>query len=225
MVDILKTISEGFGKSFAKRSESLLNKLTDSTPSAFYTRLAFEDMTLFSQYFDILEQGIKESKLVQFVHKNKYRLIKPYRIVTFDGYWYLLGEEVIDGRVKTFHIARINDVKLCDECFEKDSSLQKKLDKVINVWFIPDAEPFEIILRIDAEIKRYILDHPLAPTQEIQQENPDGSLIIRLEITNDKEILSSIQKWMPNITVLSPHSLQASVIQQAKLFLEKQIVL
>ena len=225
VVDILKTISEGFGKSFAKRSSSLLNKLTDSTPSAFYTRLAFEDMTLFSQYFDILEHAIKDSKLVQFVHNNKYRLVKPYRIVTFDGYWYLLGEEVIDGRVKTFHIARISDVKLCDECFEKDNTLQRKLDKAINAWFIPDNEPFEVTLHIDADIKRYILDHPLAPTQVIQEEKSDGSLIISLEITHDKEIISTIQKWIPSITVLSPKSLQETITKQVKTFLEKQVLL
>lgn len=96
VVDILKTLSEGFGDAFSKRSASLLNKLTDSTPSAFYTRLAFEDVSLFSEYFNRLEHAIKESKLVQFVHKNKYRLVKPYRIVTFDGYWCHLDGSIRD---------------------------------------------------------------------------------------------------------------------------------
>ena len=225
VVDILKTISEGFGSSFANRSATLLNKLTDSTPSAFYTRLAFEDMSLFSQYFDALEHAIKGSLLVQFVHKHKYRLVKPYRIVTFDGYWYLLGEEVIDGRVKTFHLGRIREVKVCEEHFVKDESLGKKLDKAINAWFIPDNEPFEVVLHIDAAIKRYILDHPLAPTQSIVEEIEDGALIIALEITHDKEIISTLQKWIPHITVLSPKSLQESLIENTKLFLEKQILI
>lgn len=225
VVDILKTLSEGFGDAFSKRSASLLNKLTDSTPSAFYTRLAFEDVSLFSEYFNRLEHAIKESKLVQFVHKNKYRLVKPYRIVTFDGYWYLLAEEVIDGRIKTFHIARISDVNVCEEWFEKDKTLGKKLDKAINAWFIPDAEPFEVVLHIHADIKRYILDHPLAPTQRIVEETDEGSLVIALEITHDKEIISTLQKWMPHITVLSPKSLQENILKQVKLFLEKQVLL
>jgi len=80
-------------------------------------------------------------------------------------------------------------------------------------------------LHIDAAIKRYILDHPLAPTQSIVEERVDGALIIALEITHDKEIISTLQKWIPHITVLSPKSLQESLIENTKLFLEKQILI
>ncbi|MDD3343212.1 MAG: WYL domain-containing protein [Sulfurospirillaceae bacterium] len=223
VLDILKNISCGLGISFAKRTESLLNKLTNATPSAFYTRLSFEDMTEISQCFDTLEHAIKHSKIIQFIHKQKYRLVKPYRIVAFDGYWYLLGEEVIDGLVKTFHIARISELQCAQESFVKDQFLQQRLDKAINAWFNPNVEPFEVLLHVSSEVKRYMIDHPLAPTQTIVDENKDGSLILRLEITNELEILSTIQKWMPHITILRPNSLKENIMKHIKEFLEKQI--
>lgn len=225
VLDILKTFSSGLGASFAKRSEGLLSKLSDSHSSVFYTRLSFEDMSVISGLFDTLEKAIEESRLVQFFHKNQYRLVKPYRVVSFDGYWYLLCEEVIDGRIKTFHIARMKDLRLHEDHFEKDTTLAKRLDKAINAWFNPNVEPYEVILEISAEIKRYMLDHPIAPTQKIVQELPDGTFYLSLEITNEKEILSTIFKWIPHIRVIAPKALQESVLLQTKAFLEKQVLL
>ena len=225
VLDILRTFSSSLGSSFAQRSEGLLNKLSTSHSSAFYTRLAFEDMGLIAGMFDCLEKAIHESRLVQFFHKQQYRLVKPYRVVSFDGYWYLLCEEVIDGKVKTFHLARMKEVSLHEEHFEKDLFLAQRLDKAINAWFNPNIEPYEVILEIDEAIKRYMLDHPIAPTQRIIQELPNGLFYLSLEITHEKEILSTIFKWMPHIRVIAPKALQERVIEHTKAFLEKQIML
>ncbi len=224
ILDILKTVSTGFGAQFASRTENLLGKLTDFSPSAFYTRVSFEDVSRLTALFDILEHAINDSVLVQFVHDHKYRYVKPYRIVNFDGYWYLLAEDVIHGKAKTFHIARMSNVQATKEHFEKDLSLQKSLDIAVNAWFNVDVQPFTVTLEVASSIRRFILDHPLAPTQRVVEEKEDGTLIIAFEITAEKEIIHTIQKWMPHIRVLSPKSLQESVINQVKLFLEKQIL-
>ena len=107
----------------------------------------------------------------------------------------------------------------------KDTTLAKRLDKAINAWFNPNVEPYEVILDISAEIKRYMLDHPIAPTQKIVQELADGTFYLSLEITNEEEILSTIFKWIPHIRVIAPKELQESVLLQTKTFLEKQVLL
>lgn len=222
VLDILKTLSGGLGKEFAKRSQSLLNKLSDSEANVFYTRVYFEDISRLTKSFDLLEKAIQESSLVQFLHKDKYRLVKPYRLVNFDGYWYLFAQEINDGRIKTFHIARIQEIMITQEHFTKDSSLQSHLEKAINAWFVPDQDAYDVVLHIDAAIKRYILDHPIAPTQRILSEEQDGSIILGLEITHEKEILSTIFKWIPYITVVFPHSLKECVLKESQIFLDKQ---
>lgn len=223
ILDILKTVSTGFGSQFANKAESLLSKLTDFTPSAFYTRVSFEDVSKLTKLFDILEHAINDSVLVQFVHDSKYRYVKPYRIVNFDGYWYLLAEDIIHGKVKTFHIARMSNVLATKEFFQKDLSLQQSLELAINAWFNIDAIPVTVTLEIESGIKRFILDHPLAPTQRVIQEKEDGSLLVEFEITAEKEIINTIQKWIPHIRVLSPKSLQKSLMNNVKTYLEKQI--
>lgn len=66
VLDILKTLSDGLGKEFAKRSQSLLNKLSDSEANVFYTRVYFEDISRLTKSFDLFWKKRFKSSLVQF---------------------------------------------------------------------------------------------------------------------------------------------------------------
>ena len=57
-----------------------------------------------------LQDAIINFNQIEFYYKSKYRVIEPYKITTFDGYWYLYGKDITQNKLKTFYIKDINNL-------------------------------------------------------------------------------------------------------------------
>ena len=55
----------------------------------------------------------------------------------------------------------------------------------------------------------------------IEKVREDGSMVISVEITDDREIISIVQYWMPEIRVLSPKKIDEMITGRIKTYLER----
>jgi len=188
-LQILETLAEGIGSHFAQRSKALLGKLKNDTPSTLQSHLPIEDITSHGDLFRTLEDAIVEKRKILFVFHAKPRTVHPYRIVNFEGYWYLLGYEEESGLGKKYYIKEIKGCRPLEARFLPDETIRNRTAGALNAWFDPNVEPFEFRLLVKPAIVKYLLRRPLGPTQRIVAEHPDGCREIVLKATTEREAL------------------------------------
>ncbi len=220
ILDMLGEIAQGIGSDFGARTKSLFAKIKNIDENPIYSKIAIEDVSELSGMFRRLQECIRERKICTFRYKGKPRRIKPYKIVSFEGYWYLYGEDDEDKKLKTFRLKSMSVLQKSDEPFLVEAAVMEKLKHAINAWFEPDKEPFEVLLLAKDNIGRFLLARPLSDTQRIQEARENGDLIISLQITSQKEILHEIKKWLPSLVPLAPRSLREECKKINEAFLE-----
>ena len=166
---------------------------------------------------------VADKLIVMFNYNNKVRHVRPYKIVSFEGYWYLYGEEVLTNSLKTFYFKDITHLEVTDETYIPDEKAYAILERSINAWFEPNSEYFEVIVNASADIAKYFERRPIATTQRIVKIYKDGSMDIALLATSDREILHEVKKWMPDLIVVSPKTLALKAKDNADKFLSRQI--
>ncbi|WP_457599277.1 helix-turn-helix transcriptional regulator [Hydrogenimonas sp.] len=206
-LQILETIAGGIGSRFAERSRALLSKLKNGTAAPIRSYVSIEDVSDLADLFTLLEEAIDSRRRVGFRYHGKKRRVDPYRIVNFDGYWYLLARES-GGIVKKFYIREIESPRPLEEPFTPDARLKERLDGALNAWFDPNAEPFELHLLAREPIVKYLYRRPLSPSQRIVARHTNGDVEIRFKVTSVEEALPVLKAWLPDLAVLAPESVK-----------------
>ena len=223
VLDTLETIAGGIGGGFASTASSLLGRLKNHRVSAVDSKTVIEDILEQRHLFSQIEKAIEERRVVSFAYGGKLRMVKPCRIVSFEGYWYLYGEEALSERLKTFHLKSIEALTLTDERSDCPENALSVLDRAMNSWFEPHNEPFEAVLHATPKIAKYFSRRPLSPTQRILKTYPDGSIDFEVTVTSDYELLHEVKKWVPDLLVRSPRHLALKARDMAREFAEAQI--
>ena len=221
-LQILESLAGGAGRSFARRSRELLGRLKNDTPLPVHSYLPVEDITSHAPLFRALEQAIVARRTVAFGYHGKQRRAHPYRIVNFDGYWYLLAYEPDSGLAKKFYLKEIEAAKTLEESYRPKEALQRRMEGALNAWFDPNEEPFELRLLAKAPIVKYLKRRPLSPTQRIVAENADGDVELTLEATTEKEALELLKLWVPDLIVLAPDGVKKAFENLLKISLARQ---
>jgi len=207
ILEILETIARGIGSEFAQRSDRLFSKLKNAAPVPIRSYVSFEDISGHAALFKLLEKAIVSNRTLLFSYHGKDRTAYPYRIVNFEGYWYLLARER-EGVVKKFHILEIENPSLSDETFRPDPELKERMEGALNAWFDPNAEPFAIHLLAKKTIVKYLERRPLSPEQTTVAHHSNGDIEITFKVTSIQEALSVLKTWIPDVAVLAPSNLK-----------------
>jgi predicted DNA-binding transcriptional regulator YafY len=198
--------------------------LKNTHENPIYSKIEIEDISDKTELIKQLQESIISFKQIKFQFKNKYRSLEPYKITTFDGYWYLFGKDLNDNKLKTFYIKDINNLIVEDIFFEKNLQALKKLDSAINIWFEPNNDIFEARLLVKEDIAKYFKRRPLSKSQVILKENKDKSIEILLTATSKKELIYEVKKWQPNLLVIEPTNLVKEMLEISKNYYKEQLV-
>ena len=80
------------------------------------------------------------------------------------------------------------------------------MEKALDIWFDPKAEPFDVTLLLDSNAIVYFERKPIKG--QYMKKNSDGTAELTISITNKEEIFTVLKKWLPQIRVIEPHKLQ-----------------
>jgi predicted DNA-binding transcriptional regulator YafY len=96
------------------------------------------------------------------------------------------------------------DFKLAKACFKcVPEGLDDTLESSANIWFSEDKN-IEVKVVVDQSSADYFKRRRMFPTQEIQEERTDGSLLIIFRVGRYEEIEHILKSWLPNVTILGP---------------------
>ena len=207
IINILDNISKTMGANFYSKAHVLLEQITSRLNHPILTNINNEklDEKDFAN-FELLENAIKEKRLVECEYNNFKFKIKPLKLAMFDGFWYLLFLDTgKNDTFKKFHLKSIASIKILEDKFEIEAKIEDRLKNINSAWATLD-EPKIAKLLLAPQIKKYFERKPYAK-QSIYGEDPDGSIVIDIEYTNIMEIKPLIYYYIPFIKVLEPKEL------------------
>ena len=168
------------------------------------------------QLFSTLEDAIYNSKEVGFSYKKKnYATVQPYKLVNFQGFWYLAA--IHENKLKSFHFGLLINLWATNNTFSPSAEIEQEIIEDDTIWF--GEEKYEVVLKLTNNTNDYFKRKQIFPEQEILEELPNGDIFIKTKAVNDKQILPLIKAWIPNIHIISPKTLN----QKLKLELSNYI--
>jgi len=217
---LLLQVSKSFDKTFSQRADKLLSRINDNINSPIYTKIGLEDISNKLTEISQLESAINSQNKIEFSYlKDDYyydELAEPYKIVNFDGFWYLISKK--NGNLRRYYLHNIFDIEIFEDKFRKSKKIEELISNAINIWF-DETDSFEVELLIDSSIKKYFMRKPISASQRLKEFDEDENMIVTLNITNEKEIIPIVKYWLPNIKVLKPIGLNEKIQEEVKKFL------
>lgn len=167
-----------------------------------------------------IEDAIKSMKTMLVTLDDNQKLqIDPYKIIAYNGIWYLFARDTKDGKIKNFFIHKINNVQCMEQEYTLDHSIAEMIDNIQTPWF-EDAHQFEVIIHVSSSIAHYFELKKQLPSQLINEKKEDGSLIISYLVSHAEEVDNLIKSWMPDIQIIKPLYLKNRLISELDNYLQ-----
>lgn len=223
----LKNVVTQLGQPFQKAVDGVLERLYESVTSMPVFVKIDDAMPLDTTFLNRMVKAIHDKKHISFqytgIKKATHSVqLEPYRVVYFEGFWYLIGNETTTGILKRYALDKIKDLKLLKTSFK---SIPQNLDSVLqesaNIWF-SEKTNLEIEVLIDAQASNYFKRRKMFPTQHIKEERPDGSLVVTFRVGHQEAIRNMLKSWIPHITILGPADFRRSMLSEVKEWVKKQ---
>jgi predicted DNA-binding transcriptional regulator YafY len=226
LVVALRNLVGQLGKPFQEAADAVLNRLFECISSMPVFVKIDDAVPLDSNLLHRIIRAIREKRRVNFTYPAGPEAhpvaLEPYKVVYFDGFWYLIGNEPATGILKRYALDRIDNFKLSKTCFK---FVPEKLDTTLhgsaNIWFT-EKQNLEVKILVDASVSHYFKRRKMYPTQEIKKEQPDGSLIITFKVGNLESIYNVIKSWIPHILILQPRALRKDMLSVLKEWVMRQ---
>jgi predicted DNA-binding transcriptional regulator YafY len=177
--------------------------------------------------FRQLEKAMDERRSVQIDYLTSSngrasvgRKIDPYFFAKRGRAWMLIAHCHQRNAIRNFSISSISRVESCDSedtasYFELPVDLQPENYFRDALGAINSGECYVLRLSITPKAALYFRKRQYHPTQMVEQELPNGGLIISFELQGFEEMRSFCQSWGTGVTVLEPKELRERLRKDA----------
>ena len=169
--------------------------------------------------FDTLHEAMSERQSVRIDYLSAYsgafsvgRKIDPLIFAVRKSTWLCIAYCHQREGIRDFSLVGIKDIQSCDPTEEQAYFTQpEKFDP--QAYFrdrfsaLSGDEVHTVRLGVQPDVAAYFNRKVYHPTQQIERERPDGSLIVSYEVAGLDEIASFVRSWGPVLKVLAPASL------------------
>lgn len=207
--------------SFESNIDNIFSKLLHpGFQSAYFIKSKqFEDLQKYSKLVKNIENSIEKSKMSQFMYHNNIVNVRPYKIVSLRGLWYLLAKDMYDVKIKVYLLSEVNNYKLTSTVFKMEINIDTVLDGVHSGWFM-DGENIHIKVKVNSNISKYFKLKNVFPKQKILEEYSDGSIDVQFDVSHYEDLDNIIKSWLPDIKVIEPVHYKEKLENELKSYLK-----
>ncbi|EFU69574.1 transcription regulator [Aliarcobacter butzleri JV22] len=152
--------------------------------------------------FEKLSRAIINHHVVEFIYKDKEKIVEPYKLINSNGVWYLCAND--NQKLKTYTFSKIDNLKIKKDKFDLNPNFLKEIEKDEINWFSNELK--EVQLKIDNSAKEYFLRKKVLSNMKIIEETSEY-FIVSTKIAFDDEIINLVKYWIPYIEIISPNDL------------------
>lgn len=175
----------------------------------FLFDLDFEPIKDFTTLKVIL-QAIGWKTGVEFIYHKKDGVSKevaahPYKIANFQSFWYLIAYDLVDKKIKTYHLNSISRLRSLYENFipDKYEETEKICSNIDSAYY--KKELYSTKLQLINDAKLYLLRH-LPKNMELLKEE-DNKAVVKYFYRHENELLGIVKKWLPDIQIIDNEEL------------------
>jgi predicted DNA-binding transcriptional regulator YafY len=173
---------------------------------------------------DLVGQAILQRRRLAVVYRAMHgrtetrRRVAPYRLLFFEGSFYVLGHCGLRQEIRVFALDRIRRIDLTDEAFDvpEELSIEEFLKSSFGVFHGPLTR---VKIRFAKQIAGYITEKVWHPSQSVTL-RADGSVLFEVEVAGTEEIKHWVLKWGARAEVLTPLSLREEIRREAEALLK-----
>lgn len=208
LCEVAESMGGGFKKSFKSLySKVMLSSGGDSPFHAIFPVRGKQELPAMAG----LGSAIEECRKVEIQYANgKSHRLRPLKLIQFEGFWYLFAQ--IDGKrhCAQFRLDRITSVEPLGETFKPPKNLGRKLAENRSIWF-DEKRDKKVLLRISGDAAPYFRAALHFPGQRTKRTEKDGALVVETLVSHFMEVIPTILKWIPHITVVRPRRLKTEI--------------
>jgi len=213
-IQLLEQSVNRFGRQYKLATKRLFNRFKHRASLTIFRKTRMEQIGKDDEMkLAIIKTAIKDQKIIHCRYNGKERVIYPLKIVLLEGYWYLFLWDTDNEEVRKYHLKSLEALDLQDKTFTiPKNRVIDHLDSAINAYF-KDATPFQVILIVHKKVIKYFERQPLSKEQKISEAPDYGANYFRLElwVTDEMEIIPTIQQYLPYIKTESPDSINKQI--------------
>ncbi len=176
--------------------------------------------------FQTLAEATLKHREVRFAYRSlkkgvaESRKVRPYHLGCLANQWYLIGYDDDREAVRTFALARLQDVAETGATFPKPKnfSVSEMFSGSFSAFQTSTVE--RIVLRLDDFAARLAAERKWHPSQELRSSS-DGSTELLLEVSIAPDLENWILSWGDHAEVLKPKSLREKIAAAAKAMAKK----
>lgn len=138
------------------------------------------------------------------------RDVSPQRLVHYRDNWYLDAYDHLHSGLRIFALDEVHHLKVLDK--KARDIADKKLDEVLGSSYgIFAGKPTQqAVLHFNSFRAGWVKHEQWHPQQQSELQE-DGSYILKIPYSDDRELLMDILKFGPDVEVLAPKNLRARV--------------
>ena len=163
-----------------------------------------------SEHLAVLFSAVAERRTVSFAYRDEDRQVDPYRLAFRNGRWYLAGFDRGRGAERSFRLDRMTTPPVPGDpgAFDRPAGVAGPPPPP---WEMGDEEPVTAELLVDADQAHWALTE-VGDRAEVERRE-DGSVILRLRVTNRAAFRTFVLDFLDHAEVLAPEELRADVVE------------
>jgi len=154
------------------------------------------------------------------------REIDPYGLARRGTSWLCVAKDPAKGEMRDFAIARMEAVQPADpESNGGDYMIPADFD--LDLYFsgrfesLAGEETYVVRLRVEPSKAPYFRSKTYHRTQQIEEEEESGHVIVSYEVAGLEEITTFVQSWGPGVEVISPDPLKRRIVRDARAVVQR----
>ncbi len=155
--------------------------------------------------------GVMDRRVLRFTYREVEREVNPYRLDFVRGRWYLNGFDKARGEERWYRLSRVDGSIAAGHrpnAFVRPEEAVAGLQ--LDPWLLGEGKPLRARVLFDAE-QAPLVRHSIGPDR-IDEERPDGSIVVGFDITNRDGFRSFVLSYLDHAVVLDPPELREDII-------------
>ncbi len=133
-----------------------------------------------------------------YLKDNTEKITTPYKIIVYNGFWYLIGVNDSD-EIRSYRIDYISNITASGEKAVGISDKTKHIvERTTTIWFGNEEKIVEVLL--DKEIKEYFVERPILKYMKIKSDDP---FIIEVPVYNYMSLYMELMPYAPYFEILT----------------------
>lgn len=214
-------------------AERLAPHVTSFDPEVQPKRWHFDSAAASSfdpEVFEILQRATEEQRSVRMEYvtastgeHHPRRRVDPLLLAAAGSSWLVVAYCHKRSGVRDFALAGIERVWPCDPkeetgsvYFDPPTGFDPELHFKGRFSAVSGDEAHVVRLLVEPEAARYFERKKYHPTQQIEEERPDGRLVVSFEASGLEEVGAFARSWGTGVRVLEPEELACQVAEEAR---------